>query len=50
MVPEENLILPDASLVEALSKIERNQNGFIVCVDTNHVCLGVLTDVMLDAV
>ena len=44
MVPEENLILPDASLVEALSKIERNQNGFIVCVDTNHVCLGVLTD------
>ena len=44
MVLEENLILPDASLFEALSKIERNTHGFVVCVDTNHVCLGVLTD------
>lgn len=44
MVLEDNLILPDASLFEALSKIERNARGFVVCVDTNHVCLGVLTD------
>lgn len=44
MITDDNTILHDADIREALVKIDRNNKGFLIVIDANRTVVGVITD------